>query len=236
MKNFTERHHAFISAMFYKLLIEKFNERGEKAFILATQRYAEQRGSRMAQRAIRDGKELDFKTYMEYGEWSFTKETLNEIKSLGIEKQMEVISYSPHYEYNVYACPWSMQYKEMGLLEGACVYCSHLDNSIARGFNPYLDFKTTQTIHKTTHCNFILKEAEINKDDKLEKDEKNMKSFEYHCAHIYKTFSEIVTSIFGSQGETIALQVLESFEKEYGKDMSQALLNYKNVDFNLILC
>lgn len=44
MKEFTERHHAFIAASFYALLVERFEKRGEAAFVHATQRYAEQRG------------------------------------------------------------------------------------------------------------------------------------------------------------------------------------------------
>ena len=58
MKEFTEKHHAFIAATFYDLLTKRYGQRGEAAFILATQRYAEQRGNRMAQRAIRDGKRM----------------------------------------------------------------------------------------------------------------------------------------------------------------------------------
>ena len=41
MKEFTERHHAFIAASFYALLVERFEKRGEAAFVHATQRYAE---------------------------------------------------------------------------------------------------------------------------------------------------------------------------------------------------
>ena len=53
-----ERHHAFLAAEYYRVLLERFGARGRAAFVLATQRYGEQRGSRMAQRAIRDGGNL----------------------------------------------------------------------------------------------------------------------------------------------------------------------------------
>ena len=69
MVNFNEKVHAYIAAKYYTYLTERFGERGKKAFVHATQYYAEQRGRRMAQRAIRDGRELDFGTYQEYGEW-----------------------------------------------------------------------------------------------------------------------------------------------------------------------
>ena len=41
MREFTEKHHAFIVGSFYSLLTERFAQRGEAAFVHATQRYAE---------------------------------------------------------------------------------------------------------------------------------------------------------------------------------------------------
>ena len=70
----TERHHAFISACFYKELLHACPGNGEATFVMAAQRYGEQRGSRMAQRAIRDGRVLDFAAYCAYGEWAYTEE------------------------------------------------------------------------------------------------------------------------------------------------------------------
>ena len=75
---FNEKVHAFIAAKFYVYLTEAFGERGERAFIHGTQYYAEQRGRRMAQRAIRDGKELTYANYLEYGEWVNTQEIIDE--------------------------------------------------------------------------------------------------------------------------------------------------------------
>ena len=67
---FTELSHAFIAAKYYVYLKEIFGDRGEAAFLHATRYYGEQRGRRMAQRAIRDGKPLTYETYdfaAEYG-------------------------------------------------------------------------------------------------------------------------------------------------------------------------
>ncbi|MBQ5760961.1 MAG: hypothetical protein IIV85_04300, partial [Clostridia bacterium] len=73
---FNEKVHAFIAAKFYVRLTEQFGERGRKAFVHGTQYYAEQRGRRMAQRAIRDGMELTYETYLQYGEWVNSKDTI----------------------------------------------------------------------------------------------------------------------------------------------------------------
>ena len=86
---FNEKVHAFIAAKFYVYLTEAFGDRGEKAFIHATQHYAEQRGRRMAQRAIRDGRELDYGTYLEYGEWVNTPEIIAE----GCQNQSTIESF-----------------------------------------------------------------------------------------------------------------------------------------------
>ena len=42
-------------------------------------------------------------------------------------------------------CPWYTQFKEMGLPDAGHVYCAHLDNSICRGFNPYLTYLVPET-------------------------------------------------------------------------------------------
>ena len=85
---FTELSHAFIAAKYYVYLKEIFGDRGEAAFLHATRYYGEQRGRRMAQRAIRDGKPLTYETYCQYGEWVNTEE----VKAQGLGNQSETTS------------------------------------------------------------------------------------------------------------------------------------------------
>ena len=148
MKEFTEKHHAFIAATFYDLLTKRYGQRGEAAFILATQRYAEQRGNRMAQRAIRDGKPLTFSTYREYGEWVNTQS----VKDEGCGNEGYVVSYSPDFDERVTQCPWATQFAEMGMQKAGTVYCTHLDKSIVRGFNPALVYEVPQSLHEHDCC------------------------------------------------------------------------------------
>ena len=96
---FNEMSHAFIAARYYVRLTETFGERGRKAFIHATQYYAEQRGRRMAQRAIRDGaKELTYDVYCQYGEWVNS----DEVKAAN-GHQSEVLSINPDFVLKVNA-------------------------------------------------------------------------------------------------------------------------------------
>ena len=108
---FTELSHAFIAAKYYVYLKEIFGDRGEAAFLHATRYYGEQRGRRMAQRAIRDGKPLTYETYCQYGEWVNTEE----VKAQGLGNQSETTSLSPDFQIHIHVCPWHTQFKNMGL-------------------------------------------------------------------------------------------------------------------------
>jgi len=225
---FNERHHAFISATFYDELKKQFPINGIATFVLATQRYGEQRGSRMAQRAIRDGKELDFATYCAYGEWTYTEDYFANFNHI------EVVSKSPDYHYLVHACPWHDQYKEMDLIEGASVYCKHLDLAIARGFNPYLTFEVRSTLHQEGQCDFVLHGADLEAKAFSVDKSITQKPFDYHCGHIYKTFCEIVTSIHREKGEKVCVNVSERFSNLYGYAKLNHLRSFLTTDFNLL--
>lgn len=225
---FNEKVHAYIAARYYVRLTDTFKERGEKAFIHATQYYAEQRGRRMAQRAIRDGKELNYGTYMEYGEWVNTEE----IKNLGCANKSEVKSYNPDYEIKITVCPWHTQFKEMGLTEAGHVYCQYLDSSICRGFNPELEYIVSNTLHKSDYCTHIVKNVFFKEGEKHTKKKEYLKDFEYHCAHSFWSYAEVTEAIFQKEGEKLVKQVLEDFSAQYGEKMKEALLKYQRVNFN----
>ncbi|MBR6816475.1 MAG: L-2-amino-thiazoline-4-carboxylic acid hydrolase [Clostridia bacterium] len=230
MKEFTERHHAYIAAVFYKLLTEKFGKRGEQAFVLATQRYGEQRGSRMAQRAIRDGKPLDFANYKAYGEWVNTQSIIEEMGG----NQSEDITYAPDYTFKVTVCPWARQFADMDMKECGALYCTHIDRSIARGFNPYLVYEVPQNMNDREYCIQALRGANFEEGKIPGSSPENRKEFDYHCAHIYYTFSDTVIAIFGEDGEDIAQEVYDEFSKTYGSRMAWVLAEYGDEDFNYI--
>jgi hypothetical protein len=223
-----ERHHAFISATFYREIMEHCPGNGAAIFVLATQRYGEQRGSRMAQRAIRDGRPLDFATYKAYGEWSYTEEFF------AAGKHLEVVSTSPDFHYRVHACPWHEQYQEMDLLEGACLYCQHIDLAISRGFNPYLEFRVLGTMHRQETCDFVLKDACLDEKAFPVDKARTQMPFDYHCGHLYWTFCIVVTSILQDRGKEISIRVLDAFRARYGRESVEVLASYMRTDFNVL--
>lgn len=225
---FNEHHHAFISAIFFKRLVAETAVDGKEVFVLATQRYGEQRGSRMAQRAIRDGKPRDFAAYCAYGEWSYTEDYFAQ------GKHIETLSKSPDYHYRVHACPWHDQYKEMDLIEGAILYCREIDLAIARGFNPHLVFEVNEIMHDGRFCDFRLKEADLEVKGYEVNPARAKLPFEYHCGHVYTTFTKISSSILKAKGKKIANAVVKDFSLVYGAEMAKRLKEYLKIDFNIL--
>lgn len=227
---FNEKVHAYIAAKYYVRLTERFGERGKAAFLHATRYYAEQRGRRMAQRAIRDGQPLTYETYCRYGEWVNTEE----VKAAGEANRMTVAGTEPDYIMHIHACPWHAQFKEMGLTEAGAFYCSDLDASICRGFNPELSYQTLQTLHDHDFCIQVVKDAGLKEGQQIEKNPAGLKSFEYHCAHSYWSYNEVTASVFGAEGEEVNAQILAEFASDYGKEMADTLAGYRDTNFNVI--
>lgn len=222
---FNEKMHAFIPAVFYRELDSAIKGRGKEIFILATERYGWQRGSRMAQRVLRDGNTLNYINYVKYGEWEPT---------LGLEHTTELKSVTPDYSYHILKCPWHDQFTAMGAGEAGKVYCTYLDKAIARGYNPRLGFQVNSTLHTGNRCEFVLKEAYLDRADSLDKNPENVMTWEYHCAHIYYAFADTVVSICSEEGDAIVNKATDAIIEAYGQKSVDIIKNYKDTDFSII--
>lgn len=225
---FNEKVQAYIVAKYYVYLTQRFGSRGRAAFIHATRYYGEQRGRRMAQRAIRDGRELTLDTYLCYGEWVNTEE----IKALGCANSSQVLATAPDYIKRVTVCPWHTQFSEMGLTEAGALYCQHIDNSICRGFNPVLEYRVPQSLNTAPCCYHIVPDANVG-DGPLVKKPAYLRDFDYHCGHSYWSFREMAQSIFGSGGAEAADRVLDDFSEDYGQEMAHRLRDFAHTNFNI---
>ena len=222
---FNEKVHAFIAAKFYVRLKESFGERGVAAFIHGVQYYAGQRGRRMAQRAIRDGKELNHRTFMQYGELVTTDEVE--------PADGDLASLSPDYELHITTCPWHQQFKEMGCLEAGDVYCRYIDEALSRGFNPDIIFEAPANLNSAPYC--IHRVVGVNYDafpddpamDQYKRD------FSYHCGNMYWALNEVMSAIFGSKGEAVSAVVMADFAEEYGREMADELASWRYTNFNV---
>lgn len=225
--SFNEKVHAYIAAKYYFYLTQDFGQRGKLAFIHAAQYYANQRGRRMAQRAIRDGQPLTQATYNYYGEWVNTPEIIAE----GSQNKSEV---DINGNLKITQCPWFTQFQQMGMHEAGEVYCTYLDQAISAGFNPSLGYKVDQTLHNAPYCIHRLENGLINQGKERGKNPASIKSFEYHCAHMYWSFHEVILSIFGQRGELVCQKVMEDFSKDYNQEMVDVLYKYRDTNFNVI--
>ena len=224
---FNEKVQAYLLGQYYRELTGRFGERGRAAFIHATRYYGEQRGRRMAQRAIRDGRELTLETYLCYGEWVNTEE----IKATGRANRSRVVSTSPDYIKEVTICPWHDQFVEMEMGEAGATYCRYIDNSICRGFNPELDYQVPQSLNDSVCCRHIVTNSGLGEGPFVKRTD-GLRGFDYHCAHTYWSFREVVQAIFGQEGTQIAEQILACLARDYGEDMARQLRGYGHVDFN----
>ena len=224
---FTEKTHAYLPGRYYEHLTACFGERGRAAFIHATQYYASQRGRRMAQRAIRDGAPLTQASYNYYSEWSPTPE----VEALGQGSRAKPTGDG---KLRITQCPWYAQFQEMGAGEAGKLYCTYLDAAISRGFDPALGYTVDQTLHTADCCIHRLASGnDIGEGAERGKNPAGIRSFEYHCAHLYWSFREVAIAIFGAQGAQAADKVLADFAHTYGQPMADKLLSYRETNFNV---
>lgn len=227
--SFTEKTQAFIVGKYYEKLWETKGEQGRKIFIHAVKHYAMQRGSRMAQRVLRDGEKLDYASFCRYGEWMPSRE-MTEAGDVCVK---QVVCETPDYEYHITRCPWHQQFRDMGLTEAGKLYCGCLDEAILRGFNDEISFHTLSTLHEGEACVFVIKDEEMPSAETLKPKEGAARDFLYHCAHTYYSFAEIVEAVLEEEGKEIVKEVLCDFKEAWGQMMADQLESYQAENFNI---
>lgn len=227
--DFHEKTHAFLAAKYYQYLTETFGDRGRQAFTQATRYYGEQRGRRMAQRAIRDGQSLTYETYCRYGEWEPTEEMIQ----MEQQNQGYVEAFFPDLVRIYTRCPWNAQFREMGRTDAGTAYCRDLDSAICRGFNPELTFIVERSLNNGENCVHRIVNAGISDAAQLRNQRRHLKPFAYHCAHLFWAYRKIAVGIFGQAGEAVSQKVFSDFQSQYGQDLAQVLLDHENTDFDL---
>ncbi len=215
-----EKVHAYLIGLFYKNLKESHGEAGVTAFVKATQKMSEQRGARMALRALRDGRALNFKTYTAYGEWNST-----------FPRRGEECGVYPDRRMKSYLCAWRDTFAEMGLQECGMVYCKEIDRGIVRGFNPDLVFELKSYLHNSDCCDMVFKDALLGEDVPANPDVKM--PWDYHCGHVYKTYRENILMIF-EDGQKIMNQADAQFVQAFDQQALDTVRGFLDTDFNAI--
>jgi hypothetical protein len=210
---YNEAVQASIVAYFYKALVKK-GEQGLAVFKKAVQYYAEQRGRRMALRALRDGRKLTWAAYAAYGEWF---STLPMKAEASVEDGDKVTTISD--------CPWARTFAGLGLTECGKAYCDEIDLGLARGFNPDLVFELRSYLHDSDRCVQVCKG--FDPAEKIPVPADGKKDWKYHCAHTLSAFGEITAAAgFGEAVEEAKVEFAAAFGGEALAAIENAGINF----------
>ena len=145
------------------------------------------------------------------------------------------IQYQPEGVLKITRCPWKAQFEDMGVNGTAgALYCSVLDDSIARGFNPRLRYDIDQTMETEEYCIHRLQDLDFTPETDLSKRPGVTKDFDYHCGHLYWSFRTVAEAVFGEEGREIAWKVLQDVREQYGPETEEKLKEYEKTDFEMI--
>jgi hypothetical protein len=229
---FSERHHALLYALIAKKIVEQAGkDAGEAALRVAVRRYGEQRGRRMAIRALANGDDLSMTSFLIYGEWRSGT-------GLGQHDQTVV---GPDVRMVVPRCPWALTWMETSLSVYGRLYCQEIDQALVRGFNPDLiiDVNRTQT-NDGEPCDFLFHKAALLsgntlayiQDKSAALADGTVMPWEYHCGHLYKTFQEVLTGQLGDAGQEAVRAALDEFAARFSNHAVGIVVSYEKIDFN----
>lgn len=222
-----EKHHAFIITQFYNAFDAMLE--GDTVFLSAIRSYGEQRGHRMALRALRDGYPLDYVSYFAYGEWESSPGAFD----ISYEAREGVV------DEKVTRCPWAVSFLSSG--SGRCgrLYCSEIDHAMIRGFNPDLKLEIPCNMYRDELCQFNFLSSEID-DDLFERCEERLRHvkgsvvmpFDYHCAHVWRVFSDVTRGVLGAEAGDVIKRIEAETRKRFGQDFFDTISIYDNTDFS----
>ncbi len=218
---FTATHHALLFVWISREVLERIRvEDGETVMRAAVRRYGEERGRRMALRALADGQALDMASYLAYGEW--------EVDAGQMVRQ--VIDRAPDIQTHVFRCPWHVAWSESDLLEYGRLYCLDIDNALVRGFNPDLRLEVNRTqTNDGGYCEFVYRDVGngIPKRGAL-------MPWEYHTGHLYKTVRDVLLKQLGRLGREALSAALGEFSERYGREAAALVVSYWDTDFSCV--
>jgi hypothetical protein len=232
---FTPAHHGLLMAWISRQVCQRVGPlKGEALIRKAIRRYGEERGGRMALRALADKKELTILTFMIYGEWSAAPGEVEQKLEQNNHNNMRLL---------VERCPWQVAWLENDLLDFGRIYCQEIDLALLRGFNPdlHLDVVKTQPNDRQP-CDFIFHGSPLSVANsialtvgkKMNPGKRAILPWEYHVGHLYKSFSDVLTAELGLVGREAAEAALVEFADRFGERAAQVVRFYLQTDFTCL--
>lgn len=208
-------HHAVLFALMAKHAMEHCGDKAKQVLIDSVTKYGEERGARMAQRAIKNGDPLDLVSNQAYGEWRARPE----------EMEGGVLCYTPTYHTYAAKCPWCDAWNKHGLLDYGKFYCYTIDEAVFRGFNPQFTMKTlTNLSFGADKCEFDWHQPMSQEEaDRLAAKKEHLgtsclRDFAYHTAHLLQTVGGYLEEHLGQQGAQAVEEAKADFVKLFGQE------------------
>ena len=230
---FSPTHHALLFGWISREVIRRVGvDPGESALRQAVRRYGEQRGQRMALRALANGHPLTMTYYRVYGEWQADPGLMTAENTLDGTNLLQRIR----------KCPWQAAWAENDLVAYGRLYCLEIDQALARGFNPELQVTVNSTqSNGAPYCEFIFHavDSSIAPDTIRATDGAPLLEWggrvlpwEYHLGHLYQTMNAVMIGAFGAVGAEALSVALAEFGRRFGDAAAQRIRAYAHTDFN----
>jgi hypothetical protein len=218
---FTATHHALLFAWISREVVERIGvEEGEAVMRAVVRRYGEERGRRMALRALADGQTLSMASFLAHGEWEVGP---GQMARQVIEKPPDVLTH-------VHRCPWHAAWVENDLMEYGRLYCLEIDEALVRGFNPDLGLEVNRTqTNDGEYCEFVYRDVGSGMPKRGA-----VMPWDYHAGHLYKTAGEVLLEKLGELGREALSAALEEFSERYGQEASRLVVAYWDMDFSCV--
>ncbi|MDR1241607.1 MAG: L-2-amino-thiazoline-4-carboxylic acid hydrolase [Deltaproteobacteria bacterium] len=223
--------HALLFAALAKHILESTDEKQGLAIVRqGVTEYGLERGLRYAGRCLANGDELNVANYMAYSEL---------VEPKGWNKSL-TRALAP-YKFDTVACGWAATWKKYGMLEYGKHYCTWIDASLVRGFNPEIELEVNPIMsHGHDCCSFTWKNfsfATQEEADKVAKRRRELlpgvgRDFLYHCAHLFSTMCRAVYFASGAGvGRKITSDSLDEYAVVFGNRKKEAIRANCNRDF-----
>jgi hypothetical protein len=218
----TPTHHALLFAWLARAVIRRAGKsQGEAIVRQAVRRYGEQRGRRMAMRALSDGQALTMNAYMAYGEW----------RAAAGQADSAMVQEFPLPIGQVYRCPWHEAWEDQDVMAYGRLYCLEVDHALVRGFNPdlRLDINSIKSAGDD-FCEFAYYGADLS--EPAQSGRPTVMPWDYHLGHLYKTVGQVVLEEIGEPGAEAVSEALAEFAACFGQDAAAAIEAYGDTDFD----
>lgn len=223
-------HHATLFALLSKHAITLAGEAGKESILRGMTKYGNERGARMAARALANGDELTTMTNQAYGEWKPDYQGQMDFGTIHTEPTLQTY---------IAKCAWCDAWKKHDLLDYGKYYCVNVDNAVYQGFRS--DFLCTPTTTSLSwggeRCEFdwghplTAEEVTMLAEKKKELGTSCMRDFNFHTAHLLYTISNVLKEDLGETGELAVQKGIEEFIEKFGQEYYDVLGEINHDEF-----